>query len=266
MSTSKSFDPELYNNCLQTSCLGRPVLYLPSTTSTNDWVSAYPVQKLEHGSLVITDNQTNGKGQYERQWESEIGKNITCSLVLHPERSAGIHLLTMIVALSCLETFQDYTEIDGAIKWPNDIILGSRKIGGILMETTFLGSKLNSVIIGLGLNINQKKFPGPFENEPTSLAATIGHTNFSREEILAQCCLYLERRVKRWEAFDENQPKEVNEQLIGYGEWTRISINGEYHESPYKVIGIDGDGSLCLLNNDLEIVTFTHEQIRILKD
>ena len=263
MTTPTPFNTEQFNRQLRTSWLGRPVVYLPSTSSTNDWASQYPARKLEHGTLVITDNQTHGKGQYQRHWQADEARNITCSVVLHPGRTQGIHLLTMTVALSCLNTLQDYTGLEGAIKWPNDIILDNKKIGGILTETAFLGSKLKSIIIGLGLNVNQHEFPGSYETTPTSLAASAGQKTLDRTEILAKWCFNFERHINRWEAFDDAQPKEVNDRMLGFGEWVTISIDGEPGNGSYKVIGIDQNGSLCLLNEDLEFVTFTHEQIRI---
>lgn len=266
MSHEPTFDPEVFRRHLQTSWLGRPIIYLPSVPSTNDWASDFPARDLNHGTLVVTDHQTQGKGQHQRRWEGEKGKNLAVSLILHPERASGIHLLTMLVAKCSIEVLQYYVKAEPAIKWPNDILLSHAKIGGILTETSFTGARLESVIIGTGLNINQKQFPYSFDQQPTSLALLNGNRELSREKLLAEWSLVLERQIKRWEEGDLNQPKEINDLLLGQGEWVTISRDGQEEAQKYKVIGIDENGNLCLLNGDFEIITFTYEQIRINRD
>ena len=114
----------------------------------------------QHGTVVFAHEQTKGKGQRNKHWVSEGGKNIAFSLVIAPF-SLGLHevfLLSMSVALATQRFLNFYTKGDATIKWPNDIYWRDRKAAGILIENLIQGSTWKHAVVGIGININQTDF------------------------------------------------------------------------------------------------------------
>ena len=140
---------------------------------------------LEEGTIIVTHNQTAGKGQRGNSWESETGKNITCSALLFPSflPAQRYFLLSEAVSLGVKETLDTY--IDGVtVKWPNDIYHNERKIAGILIENELMGNVLKMSIVGIGVNINQEHFLSDAPN-PVSLKQITGH-DYNSETILKE--------------------------------------------------------------------------------
>jgi BirA family biotin operon repressor/biotin-[acetyl-CoA-carboxylase] ligase len=157
-------------------------LKLKSIHSTNAFLKEWlENQVLEEGSVVFTREQTAGKGQRGNAWESEPGKNITCSILLYPSFLSvkQLFLLSEAVALGvkdALDSFADGFEI----KWPNDIYFREQKIAGILIENELDGQQYTQSIVGIGLNVNQEIFRSDAPN-PISLKQITGKkTNISR--------------------------------------------------------------------------------------
>lgn len=147
--------------------------YLPEVDSTNKYAKSLPV---ESDLLILTDYQTHGLGRMGRKWESEKGKNLTFTIIKHfdidPENIQAVNYYFNYFLLACLKNYAA-KNIDKAknfpvfeIKWPNDILADNKKMSGLLIENP--GNK-NQFIIGIGINVNQVKFPGEFEDNTTSL-------------------------------------------------------------------------------------------------
>lgn len=144
--------------------------YLRQTHSTNALLWEMIREKsLPEGFTVQTDFQTAGKGQTGNSWESDAGKNLLFSVVLYPQRVAveNQFIISQLVSLAIKEALDDYVD-NITVKWPNDIYWYDKKIGGILIENSLQGSKIKTVIIGIGLNVNQKEFLSTAPN-PVSL-------------------------------------------------------------------------------------------------
>ena len=146
------------------------IIWLEETGSTNSWLSENE-HSLETNTAVAARRPTAGRGQRGNSWESEPGSNLTLSLLLRPE---GIHVarsfcLSEAVAVAVAETVEAIAPgIKVAIKWPNDIYVGNRKLGGILIENSLSGAMVGRCIVGLGLNLNQRRFFSDAPN-PVSL-------------------------------------------------------------------------------------------------
>lgn len=113
-----------------------------------------------HGMAWFAKEQTAGKGQRGKSWESQAGKNIAMSIVLQPaltQLHPPFHL-SALAALSCLEFVKSYTGDETTIKWPNDIYWRDRKAGGILIENVIRGNKWKWAVVGIGINVNQTAF------------------------------------------------------------------------------------------------------------
>jgi len=151
------------------------IIRVETVTSTNSYLKESARNRvLEEGTVVVARNQTAGKGQRGNSWESEAGKNITCSILLYPSflPVQRFFLLSEAVSLGVKETLDVYT--DGiTVKWPNDIYHNEKKIVGILFENELTGNVYTSSVIGIGVNVNQEHFLSDAPN-PVSLKQITG--------------------------------------------------------------------------------------------
>ena len=137
------------------------VIKLDATRSTNDYLKALAKENsLENFTTVIAKNQTNGKGQMGAVWISEDGKNLTMSVLIKEVLTShdAIFSLNVAVALAIVKVLQELNIPKVSVKWPNDIMADSKKVGGILIESTMRSNVSTSSIIGIGLNCNQTNF------------------------------------------------------------------------------------------------------------
>ncbi|AWN82194.1 Bifunctional ligase/repressor BirA [Candidatus Cardinium hertigii] len=145
--------------------------YYAECTSTIDRIQPYLAQgRLAEGTVWIADYQTNGRGQRQNNWESEVGKNLLFTLLLYPTvlAAAAVFALNMITSLAVYEAAAYWLNpINVAIKWPNDIYYKNKKLGGILIATQIGKTHVKSAVISVGFNVNQLTFKTPFA---TSLA------------------------------------------------------------------------------------------------
>jgi len=261
------FDVEFFDRKLTTRWLGRTVCYFKELESTNTHVKKMPAEKVKHGMLCLTDNQTAGRGQYERKWESEIGKNLTFSLVFRPQISDRFHVLTLACALALVEYLGHHLHQKhcASIKWPNDVMLNGKKVAGFLAETVFTGNKLDRLVVGIGLNVNQKSFPAELSDKATSVCMEKGEL-VNREIILSELLNRIEYKYIQWHRRGANLIKSINRNIEGYGQWIGLTVNDVLLEDSYKLLGIDETGKLIVLNKDGGIESFSYEQIRLVTD
>lgn len=171
--TSKSGDKDLR------------IIHLDSVDSTNNYLMNYKPETDEKITVVITDNQTAGRGQGTNHWESEPGKNLTFSILIHPTMVplARQFLLSEMEALAIYDVLGDILgKEDVKMKWPNDIYWKDKKLCGILIENRLSGTFIRDSIIGIGLNVNQDVFLSDAPN-PVSMRQILGR-EFNRDEVL----------------------------------------------------------------------------------
>jgi len=140
--------------------LGKNLVILPECPSTNTLAAEMcQTGKATEGTVIITHHQTSGRGQRGNTWESGKGLNLTFSLVLHPVflKVTDQFQLNKAVALGVRGVFKKYAD-DVCVKWPNDIMIGDKKVCGMLIENQLTGEKLSRSIVGIGINVNQKDF------------------------------------------------------------------------------------------------------------
>lgn len=177
------------------------IIHIDETDSTNRWLCNNPPLLCNNPSLfdnkghllrendcvvVVADYQTAGRGCGSNTWESERGKNLTFSMLIHPESlpaNEQFHI-TEVVSVALCETLESYINNKVKIKWPNDIYVDDRKICGILIENRLQGSTIKDSIIGIGLNVNQRVFLSDAPN-PVSLYQLIGQET-DRDALLNQ--------------------------------------------------------------------------------
>lgn len=151
-----------------------------------------------HKTVILAREQTAGRGRRGRQWNSPAGENLYFSQILQPELSAeAVSALTLVMGLAAAESVRELTGADALIKWPNDIVIGGKKVCGILAEMVLDGAKLDAVIIGVGVNVGIQEFPAELAQTATSLEQAC-RKNISPSELLAAI---LEQFSARYEAY-----------------------------------------------------------------
>src|SRR6056297_2244995 len=118
---SQVFDKKLFQNRLSTRWLGRDFEYLKKVDSTNSYLKKIPAEELNHGFVVLADDQEKGRGQHQKDWVTKPGENLTFTLALKPDRAEGLTLLTLSCALAVANVLQNYSSRPFLLKWPNDI-------------------------------------------------------------------------------------------------------------------------------------------------
>ena len=162
------------------------IVCLGTTDSTNSRAMELALSGALHGTVVIADEQTCGRGCRGRHWVSPPGRNIYASLIVRPKipnaKAAGLSLVAGVALADAAES----VGVAAFLKWPNDLYLGGRKAAGILVETTSDGDALKCAVVGIGINVNlaEDEFPDELRGKATSFAIHAGRS-FLREEILA---------------------------------------------------------------------------------
>lgn len=202
--------------------LGKKIVYRTVCDSTNELAKRNTT--MPHGTVFIADSQTNGKGRLGRNWESEKKSGIYMSVLLKPDiPSSKISQITLIAGMAVCNALGYNTKI----KWPNDVVIGSRKVCGILTE--FYGK---SVICGIGINVNTKGFPTPLQDKATSLFIETGEKHdcdYLCASVLNEFeALYREFLQDGFEAIYER----YSNLCINIGKEVRLIRNG------FEVIGI----------------------------
>lgn len=179
---------------IDTLFVGKTLHEFDTLPSTNQYaIDLLASEKPSEGTVILTHNQYAGRGQLTNKWESEPGKNLTFSLILYPTflQARNQFLLNQVVSLSVFATLKQYLAKGLTIKWPNDIYVFDKKITGILIQNSLKGVRLQSAIIGIGLNVNQRKFLSDAPN-PTSLALELDK-EVDLSSVLSVFCQHLER-------------------------------------------------------------------------
>lgn len=185
-------------NDLETAWAGRTCLCFESLGSSNDYGKALAKEQSVHGTLIVADTQTAGKGRRGRVWQSPKGSSISMSLCLEPKlRTDCVSGLTLVTAVAVAEAVRSVTGCETKIKWPNDVVLNGKKICGILTEMIFKESGY-AVIIGIGMNVNIDSFPEELKNTATSLKLETGK-EISREALIAQVMNCFEPLFEQYE-------------------------------------------------------------------
>jgi len=143
-----------------TLILGKVLYELNECESTNLYAKKLVAKsKPPNGTVVLTDNQTAGRGQFGNNWQSEANQNIALSIILYPKLKVNEQFfISKAVSLACVKALKSLSNLDFEIKWPNDIYYKNKKIGGILIENQISGNEIVNSIIGIGINLNQEKF------------------------------------------------------------------------------------------------------------
>lgn len=236
--------------------IGKVIYYHDCIDSTNLEAKKLGRQKEPEGTVIWAKEQTSGKGRRGRSWESRSGDSLLMSVILRPGiPPSKASMLTLIQALAVRKAIHGMTGLEPLIKWPNDLVLGGKKVCGILTELELAGRETDFVIIGTGININQTGFSEDLEKTATSLSL---ETMGKQIEILA----LMEEVCKEFEIYYEEFLKTEDLSFVSE-EYNRYLINkdrqikvwdpaGEYEA---KALGINTLGELLVETKEKELRT-----------
>lgn len=232
---------------LKTAFIGRNLHYLESVDSTQKIAHKLAYENAVEGTVIIAEEQTAGRGRMDRKWHSPKYSGIWMSIILRPQLPIPkAPQLTLIVAVSVVQAIEEVTGLLPEIKWPNDILIGGKKVTGILTELLAESDRINSILIGIGINVNTRKedFPDELEGIASSLAIETGSL-VDREKLIRRVLeqleklytLYLDKGflpIKlMWESYAVSIGKNI----------TARTLTGEIKG---KAIGITEDGVLLI--------------------
>ncbi len=178
--------------------LGRRIYHFFIISSTNDVALELGQAGEAHGTLVLAEQQSAGRGRVGRAWHSEKSSGIYMTVLLRPTVSPmQAPLLTLLAGLATRDAVLDQTGLACDIRWPNDLLLNGKKLGGILTEMNAEPDRVHFVVIGIGINVNHVKMPAEIESIATSLRIETGHT-YSRVELLVHLLHHLDVYYQRF--------------------------------------------------------------------
>jgi BirA family transcriptional regulator, biotin operon repressor / biotin---[acetyl-CoA-carboxylase] ligase len=235
-------------NSLQAALAGLPIpvmYFLDTVGSTNDFALELAKAGAPDGTLVVADEQTRGRGRLNRQWTTPAGTALAFSLVMHPfpAEMENLGLFAPLCGVAVCQGLRESCGLAALVKWPNDVLIKRRKICGVLVEAHWLGSELQSVIAGIGLNVSLASFAqaGELLFPATCVEEQLGRS-VQREALLAAVlgALLAERPhigslafLAKWENW-----------LAFKSEW--VQVEGPAGKRNGRVLGVAADGSLRL--------------------
>ncbi|MBD1398340.1 biotin--[acetyl-CoA-carboxylase] ligase [Pontibacter sp. JH31] len=235
--------------------MGQQLFFLPVCESTNSEAQQLLLKnKATEGCVVLTDEQTRGRGQRGNFWEAAPGKNITLSVILSPVFLAVRHqfYLNMAVSLAVLDLLREQGLEQAQVKWPNDLYFEDKKLGGILIENTVNSLSIQHSIVGIGLNINQLHFG---IDTATSVAAVVG-TQLDLKRLVARLMEMMEKRYLELRSGKLGKLRhEYLQVLYRYQEAHAFSVGNERVTG--RIVGVDEDGRLAVeINGELRYFAF----------
>jgi BirA family biotin operon repressor/biotin-[acetyl-CoA-carboxylase] ligase len=243
-------DTEWISKELASSTLGRPLAWYESTTSTNDEAKAALPQGAAHGACFVADVQTQGRGRRGRRWEAAPGGALLFSVLLDPPQLADPSPVTLAVGLGVHQALAPQVKETLAIKWPNDLVCGRRKLAGILVETELSSERSRPLVVGVGINVSNRRFPDELGEIATSLSL-LG-AEVTRERVLVDVLCGIETWYGRLcnDGVSAIVPSLCERDAL-HGR--RIRVDGV----PGRALGFDVDGRLLLETADGEVSTVT---------
>lgn len=234
------------SSLLKTQWAGKRIIYYDETDSTNNQAKACGERGGAHGTLFVADRQHAGKGRRGRAWSSPPGESIYMTILLRPDiMPESAPMLTLVMGLSTAEAIRKVTGAEAKIKWPNDIVLNKRKVCGILTEMATEMVHVNYVVIGVGINVNQQRFPEEIADTATSLCRETGRI-YRRSEFIATV---LERFEENYGIFLKTGDlsgiqKAYDAVLVNCGQEVRVLEPGHEYEAVAE--GINRNGELMV--------------------
>ncbi|MDI3518428.1 MAG: BirA family transcriptional regulator [Caldanaerobacter sp.] len=246
---------------LNTKFIGRNYIHKESLSSTNDMAKEL-AYKVPDGTVIVAEEQTKGRGRMGRSWFSEKSSCILTSVILKPQiRPENTVALTQVAALAVVKAIEEVCSVKTKIKWPNDIILNSKKVCGILTEMSSEIDVVNYIVIGIGINVNCTEFPDDLKEKATSLQLEL-EKPVDRKKLLASLLNNLEIYYKKYEekGFESLRPL-ILENSITIGKEVRVIYTDR--EIRGQAIAIDKEGKLVIKTEKGEEIALLSGEVSV---
>ncbi|MGM0899878.1 MAG: biotin--[acetyl-CoA-carboxylase] ligase [Bacillota bacterium] len=239
---------------LKTDFIGRGIHYEEEVDSTQKIAHRLATEGAAEGTVIVAEEQLLGRGRLDRKWHSPKYSGVWMSIILRPNLPMQkAPQLTLVTAVAVVQAIEEVTGLLPQIKWPNDILISGKKVTGILTEMQADADRINAIIVGIGINVNQKRddFPEEIQQIATSLAAESGQ-NISRARLMQEVFARLEKLYQTylkdgffpikllWESYALSIGKEI----------IARTVTGDIYG---KALGITEDGVLNIQQADGEI-------------
>ncbi|MDD5722418.1 MAG: biotin--[acetyl-CoA-carboxylase] ligase [Syntrophales bacterium] len=263
---NRDFNGDDLEGLIPRGSIGHRVHFFDTIDSTNIYASVLAGDGAPEGEVVLADCQTAGRGRLrERKWYSPPGKNLYTSIILRPDISPAFAPgLTLVAGVAIAELLGGYCPV--SLKWPNDVLAGGRKISGILTEMKSKGSKIDFVVVGIGINVNME--PDDFQEELRLLSTSLKEQtskNASRLELTTG----LYRLLEKWyRIFIDRGFVPVRDRWLEcsgmVGKTIEVADRGTLQRGICQ--GIDDEGVLLLLDKENRTLSIWSGDITIQKD
>lgn len=243
------FNIEIFDIKLNTEFIGRNFVYAEELNSTNSFLLDKNSNYNQNGTVVLAEKQTAGRGRMERVWYSQRDQNLTFSILLKGNKkySQKINIINLAASLAIAISIENLYQLKTELKWPNDVLINRKKVSGILIESTSSGNKIDRIVIGIGINVNQTVFQGKFNIEPTSIRNEINDV-VDRERFLAEVLNNFEMLMEKAIESSDFILNEWRERCKMIGE--RISVSDGEKIKSGIFVDIDESGFLLLKSKD----------------
>ena len=236
----------IYHN-LKTEIIGKNIIHLESVDSTNDYLKKIG-NDVQEGTVVISEEQTKGKGRLGRNWQSKSKEGIWMSIILKPQiMPYKAPFVTLIAGAAIVKALNDL-QVPAKIKWPNDIIINNKKVSGILTELSAEIERINYVVVGIGMNVKNLYFDKELEEKATSLYKEDYY--LSRVELVSQIIYEFEKLYKDY--IENNNKEEILRICKEYSAILNkdVYIIKDDKKELVKCIDISNDGNLVVRDNN----------------
>ncbi len=230
----------------KTRWAGIKTCYYPVVDSTNIKAGQLAQEGYPHGTLVVADRQDAGRGRRGKAWSSPSGVNVYMTLMIKPEIAIGnASMLTLVAALAVARAIRRQTQLEASIKWPNDIVLGGKKVCGILTELNIQIDYIDHIVIGIGINVHNESFPEEIAQTATSLFLETGK-HFKRAKVIEDVLECFEHYYDEYLKTQDlsGLMEEYNAMLANRGKRVRVLDPKEPFEG--TAVGIDERGELLV--------------------
>lgn len=255
-------DQKWLESQLQTDLIGKVIVLKGSVESTNDLTKTLAQKGAADGTVVLADSQTQGRGRRGREWSSEANVGIYLSILLHPTLSPEqAHQITLVAGVGLIEAINTFSQTRAVLKWPNDVLINNKKVAGILTEF-YQGGDHNGIILGIGVNVNNSRFPVELQHIATSLAME-NSGSLDKLPIIAAIINNIEKEY--WRFMDGEFPTiidEWNQNSDIFGRHISLSLGEQtFYGTAMK---LDEEGQLVLETETGEEVAFDSGEITLL--
>jgi len=258
--------PEEISPGLNTQHIGKHIVYREEVTSTQDVAEELAKRGAEDGTVVISEGQTEGRGRMGRNWVSPAGEGIYLSIILRPNlRPAQVLQIPLIAAVAVSKAIKRATPLQPRVKWPNDVTLAGKKVGGILTETSSEIDRVNYIVLGIGINVNTRSslLPESIRGIATSLAEEYGGY-VSRVSFLQYLLAEFETLYNEFLASGFDTIREEWKALDNtIGSWVKVSSGEEEIEG--EALDIDREGFLLVRTKDGDVKRIISGDVHLIK-